>query len=67
MPTIRISYNNEEISEATESLRIDEYRAFIWDFSQWLRNEVKHGDKPYQEVKDKFWEMFNKRELKELG
>lgn len=25
----------------------------LWDFDQWLREQIKHQDKDYQEIRDK--------------
>jgi len=28
----------------------------LWDFDQWLREQIKYHDKPYEDIRKKLWE-----------
>lgn len=54
-----ISYDEQEVfsKEPEKLLNGSNCRCALFEFNQWLRNKIKHEDKDWQEVRDKFWEI----------
>lgn len=36
----------------------------LWDFDQWLRHEIKHNDKPYEEIRERLYDFMNNFEVR---
>ena len=37
----------------------DNMASVLWDFSQWLRTEIRHKNKPYDEVQEAFFDLLD--------
>ena len=37
----------------------DNMASALWDFSQWLRSEIKYDDKPYDKVQEAFFDFLD--------
>ena len=33
--------------------------SILWEFDQWLRQEIKWGDKPYDDIRQKLYDIMN--------
>lgn len=63
--TIEFAANKEDgygqhIKDAMLCLNAREYQRVLWDFTEWLRSEMKYRDMHYYEpVREKIWELIN--------
>lgn len=59
MKTIFEIDDSYEVDGPEKLLRMtlaDNMASVLWDFSQWLRDEIKYKDKPYEEVQEAFFD-----------
>jgi len=35
----------------------------LWDFDQWLRDEIKYKDKDYQDIRDKLYAIMHENNI----
>jgi hypothetical protein len=63
MPKIIIEFSAEEQEEANTAINGWRYWSVIWDFQQFLRSEMKHGDLSdiqyvcYEKIRTKLFEL----------
>ncbi len=50
---------NQHIKDAMLCLNAREYQRVLWDFTEWLRSEIKYSARPYEPVREKIWELIN--------
>jgi len=48
-----------ERSEHTAAVKGMDMFCTLWDFDQWLRLQIKHHDKDYDEIREKLHEFMN--------
>lgn len=64
MPEATLKFNlPEEQSEYYLATKGFDSFYSLWDFDQWLRNEIKYQDKEYQEIRDKLHEIMGERKV----
>lgn len=51
-------FETDDPEEAKALLGAMDVLAAARQFDEWLRTSIKHGDKDWQEVRDRFWEEF---------
>ena len=49
------SYDADGPDKLLRMALADNMASVLWEFSQWLRNEMKYKDKPYEEVQEAFF------------
>ena len=53
----RYSITTNEHDKAMRLMNADNAYATLWDFHSWLRNQIKHLDKDYEEVHEMLFEI----------
>lgn len=53
----------EEQSEHDTAVNGWKYKSVIWDMDNFLRNEIKHNNKDYEEVRNKLHELLNENNV----
>lgn len=50
----------QHIKDAMLCMSASNYQRVLWDFTEWLRTEIKYRDMDhYDPVRDKIWELIN--------
>lgn len=64
-----LSATDDEVFEVRQEIeriiKINSYTSLIWEFEQWLREQIKYNDKPFEEVREKWYELKNQEDLPE--
>lgn len=66
MPIAQLKFKlPEEQSEFETAIKAHDWKYTLWDFDQWLRNELKYNavSDDYQIIRDKLWEFMNDMDL----
>jgi hypothetical protein len=49
---MKYTFETEEEEEAKDLIQASSMKVVLFTFDQWLRGEIKHNEKPYDEVRE---------------
>jgi len=56
---MRYIFDTEDEQEAIDVIKSRSLKIAIWEFDQWLRNQIKHEEKDFAEIRQKLHEFLN--------
>jgi hypothetical protein len=56
---MKYTFETEEEEEAKDLIQASSMKVVLFTFDQWLRGEIKHNEKPYDEVRETLRGMLN--------
>lgn len=66
---MKITLEFESMEDAKHHLKGFDYSCALWDFNQWLRHQLKHGDlsddkwEVYEEIQKEFFSILNENNV----
>lgn len=66
---MKITLKFEDYEEAEHHLKGFDYSCALWDFSQWMRSQLKHGELTeakwtvYEEIQKKFFSILDENNV----
>jgi hypothetical protein len=49
---MKFTFETEDEEEAKDLIQASSMKVVLFTFDQWLRGEIKHNEKPYDEVRE---------------
>lgn len=56
---MKYTFETEDEEEAKNLIQSNDIKVALFTFDQWLRSEIKHGGKNYDEVRDALRDLMN--------